>query len=346
MPATLPENISSVDELEDLLSRPNEGVVDTFRRLEGDVIVLGVAGKMGPTLSRMIKRASDAAGRKRKVIGVSRFSSPDQEKSLNAYGIETIRCDLLDGGQLAKLPDAPNVVYMAGFKFGSDGQEGLTWAMNSYLPGMVCQKYPKSKIVAFSTGNIYGLVPIKSGGAKEGDELNPLGDYAMSCLGRERIFDHFSRTLKIPLSLIRLNYSTELRYGVLHDLAQQIQRGDPIDLSTGSVNVIWQTDANAMALQAFNHVSTPPFVLNVSGPELLSVRRVSEELARCLNKDVKFVGSESENALLNNGQLGHRLYGYPQVSVQQAIRWTADWVKRGGAGLGKPTHFETRNGKF
>jgi hypothetical protein len=338
--------IHSVEELEDLLSEPTPGVIDTLGRLEGDILLLGVGGKMGPTLARMAKRASDAAGVRRQVIGVSRFSSGELEHQLQAQGIQTIRCDLLDPAQLARLPDAPLVVFMTGMKFGSTGQEALTWAMNSYLPGMVSQRYQRSRLVAFSTGNVYGMTPITLGGSLESDPLNPVGEYAQSCLGRERIFEHFSRSLGTPMALLRLNYATELRYGVLLDLAQRVHRGEVIDLAMGAFNVIWQADANAMSLRAFEHVSSPPLVLNVAGPELLSVRRVSEQFGRLLGKAVSFRGNEAGDALLSNGQLGHRLFGYPRVGVQQMQQWIADWVQRGGASLGKPTHFEVRDGQF
>jgi nucleoside-diphosphate-sugar epimerase len=338
--------IESVEQLEDLLSEPTEAVIDTMRRLDGDLLVLGVGGKMGPTLARMARRASDAAGVRRQIIGVSRFSAGPLEGQLQAHGVQTIRCDLLDPAQLDQLPDAPNVVFMTGMKFGSTNQEARTWAMNCYLPGMVSQKFRRSRVVAFSTGNVYGLSPVRLGGLVESDPLNPLGDYAMSCVGRERIFEHFSRTLAIPFAILRLNYATELRYGVLVDLAQRIQLGEEIDLAMGHFNVIWQADANAMALRSFDHVSSPPFVLNVAGPELLSVRRVSEHLGSLLGKRVVFRGAEGSDALLSNGQLGQQLFGYPRVGVRQMIEWIAGWIKRGGTTLGKPTHFEVRDGQF
>jgi len=347
-----PSSITSVQQLEDILSQPTNAAIDTLRRCSGDFLILGVGGKMGPTLARMIKRGLDAAaggGKKTRVIGVSRFSGPTGKTlaaDLNANQIETIPCDLLSQPDLDKLPDCPNVVYMAGMKFGSTGQEAMTWAMNTFLPGMVAQKFKNSKIVAFSTGNIYGLAPITHGGSTEADTLSPIGDYAMSCLGRERIFDHFSRTLKIPTAIIRLNYATELRYGVLVDLCRKVFEGKQIDLAMGNVNVIWQADANAMTICSFDHAASPPFLLNVAGPEILSIRRVCEQFGQLLNKEPIFTGTESPNALLNNGQLGHRLFGYPRISVQQLLRWTADWVKSGGASLGKPTHFEARDGKF
>jgi nucleoside-diphosphate-sugar epimerase len=338
--------VETIEQLEENLSTPTDAAIGAMKRLKGDIIVLGVAGKMGPTLARMVVRASQAAGVKRRVIGVSRFSKPEDQKALEQHGIETIRCDLLDQAALEKLPDVPNVVYMAGMKFGSTGQEAMTWAMNAYLPGMVSNKFRRSKIVAFSTGNVYGLAPISGGGPVETDPLNPLGDYAMSCLGRERIFEHFSRTLSIPMALIRLNYANELRYGVLVDLARRVWAGETIDVTMGNMNCIWQTDANAMSLAAFDHVASPPFVLNVAGPELLSVRRVCEQFAQRMNKPVKVAGSEAADALISNGQSGHQLYGYPRTGAQQMIDLIAAWVIRGGESLGKPTHFETRDGKF
>jgi len=341
----LPEKVSTVEELEDLLSRPTDYVIEVLRKLDGDLLILGVAGKMGPTLARMAKRAADA-GKKRRVIGVARFSNAAQQSALEQHGIETIKADLLDQKQLDALPDVPNVVYMPAMKFGSTGQEAMTWAMNTYLAGMCCQRFAKSKIVAFSTGNVYGLSPIVLGGSSETAPLNPIGDYAQSCLGRERMFEHFSRTLRVPVSLIRLNYATELRYGVMVDMAQKVWTGETIDLSMGSFNAIWQGDANAMTLASFSHVSTPPFVLNVAGPELLSVRGVCEEFGRLMGKPVNFTGCESPDALISNGQLGHRLFGYPRVPVATMMRWIAGWVSAGGASLGKPTHFETRDGKY
>ncbi len=342
----LPTAIENVAQLEDLLSEPNEQVVETLARLDGDLIVLGVGGKMGPTLARMARRAFDVARLRSRVIGVARFSTSGLAEQLQAHGVETVACDLLDSAQFDRLPEAPNVVFMAGMKFGATGQEARTWAMNSYLPGMVCAKYRRSRLVVFSTGNVYGLTPVARGGSVEIDPLQPAGEYAMSCLGRERIGEHFSRTLGIPMVLLRLNYATEMRYGVLVDLAQRVQAGQPIELAMGYLNAIWQADANAMALCAFAHVATPPFVVNLAGPELLSVRRVVEEFGRLLGRPLHLSGSEASDALLSNGQLGHRLFGYPRVAAGQMIHWIADWVRRGGPTFGKPTHFEIRDGKF
>jgi nucleoside-diphosphate-sugar epimerase len=235
---------------------------------------------------------------------------------------------------------------MAGMKFGTTGQQSRTWAMNTYLAGLVAQKFRRSKIVAFSTGNIYPMVPIHTGGCTEEADPSPNGEYGMSVLGRERIFEHFSRTLNIPTAIIRLNFAVEMRYGVLVDMAEKIRRGEPVDVSMGNLNAIWQADANAMTIQAFDHVSSPPFILNLTGPEILSVRGVCEELARLMGKNVSFTGVETGTAFLNNAQRCLQLFGYPRVTPKQILAWTADWVSRGGRTLGKPTHFEARDGKY
>jgi nucleoside-diphosphate-sugar epimerase len=340
------QRIENVAQLEQMLSEPTAGLIEMFRKIPGDVLVLGAAGKMGPTLTRMAKRASDAAGSKRRVIAVSRFSNPIEKTQLESAGVQTIQADLLDQQQLDALPDAPNVIYMAGMKFGATGNEPLTWAMNALLPAMVCRKYTRSRIIAFSTGNVYGLSPVVKGGSVESDAMQAVGDYAMSCVGRERMFEYFSKTDNTPVAIIRLNYATEMRYGVMVDLAGKVWRGEPISLAMGHFNVIWQGDANAMALEALGHAGSPAFVLNVAGPEMLSVRGVCEEFGQLMNKQVRFVGSESLDALLNNGTLGHNLFGYPRISAKQMIQWIADWIMNGRATIGKPTHFEARDGKF
>jgi len=339
-------SIRDVDQLEELLSRPTPEVIDTMGRLDGDLIVLGVGGKIGPTLARMARRASDQAGATRRIIGVSRFSNPNLEDQLHAHGIETLRCELLDREQLQALPEVRNVLYLAAMKFGSTGQEEMTWAMNTYLPGMVAEKFHRSRIVAYSTGNVYAMAPVDGRGSAEGDPIAPVGDYAMSCLGRERMFGHFSRTLGTATALVRLNYAHEMRYGVLVDIAQQVMAGRPVDLAMGYFNAIWQGDSNAMTLRSFDHVASPPFVVNVAGPEVLSVRRVAEEFGRLLDKPVTFSGTESADALLSDGRLGYELLGPPTVGSEQMIRWIADWQLRAGPTLGKPTHFQTRDGKF
>jgi hypothetical protein len=311
------DRIENVEHLEDLLSEPTPAAVEALAALDGDLIILGVAGKMGPTLARMAVRAFEQAGVRQRVIGVARFSDAGVEARLRACSIETIRCDLLDPAQLEALPEAPNVVFMTGMKFGATRQEGRTWAMNCWLPG-----------------------PIES------DPLHPIGEYAQSCMGRERLFDHFSRTNDIPMSLLRLNYATEMRYGVLVDVARQVREGCPINVSMGHANALWQADANAMALASFAHVATPPMILNLAGPELLSVRRVAEEFAQRFRCSLTIEGNESSDAFLSNAQRAHRLFGYPRVSAGQMMAWIADWLERGGETLGKPTHFEVRHGQY
>lgn len=328
------------------MSEPTPAVIETFGRREGDVVVLGAAGKMGPSLARMAHRACQAAGSKRRVMAVSRFTNQQEAAKLAGWGIETVQCDLLDKSAIERLPAAADVLYLAGTKFGSTGQEARLWVMNSYLPALVCRKYRHSRIVAFSTGNVYGMAPAAAGGSKESDPPNPVGEYAMSCLGRERVFEYFSCNLGIPVTLIRLNYACDLRYGVLVDLAQRIQAGAPVDLTTSYFNTIWQGDANAMTLLSFAHVASPPCVLNVTGPEELSVREVSLELGRLLDRPVRFQGAESPTALLSNAARARERFGPPRVTAAELMRWVADWIQRGGPTLGKPTRFERRDGVF
>jgi nucleoside-diphosphate-sugar epimerase len=337
--------IETEEQLETMLSEPTAEVIETLGRLPGDLVLLGVAGKMGPTLARMARRASDAAGVRRRVIGVSRFTSGGQE-SLQAHGIETVPCDLLNEAEVARLPDAANVLFMTGKKFGSTGDEATTWAMNSYLPAVVCRKYRGSRVVAFSTGNVYGLTPVAGGGSRETDPPQPVGEYAMSALGRERLFEYFSRSSGIPMALLRLNYACEPRYGVLVDLAQRVWARQPIDLGMGYLNTIWQGDANAMALRAFAHVASPPLVVNVTGPELLSVRAVCECLGQLLDRQVSFTGTEAATAFLSNARRGFELLGTPRITAGRLLEWVAHWVMRGGRNLGKPTHFESHDGKY
>ncbi len=346
MPHMHPSRIDNVDHLETLLSEPTPHAMETLAKLDGDLILLGVAGKMGPTLARMARRAYEAAGVRRRVIGVARFSEAGSENRLRSQGIETIRCDLLDPTQVAQLPDVANVISMFGMKFGSTGQESRTWAMNALVPAYVCDRFRRSRIVAFSTGNVYGLTPVAFGGSRETDPLAPSGEYAMSCIGRERIYEHHARTHNIPMALLRLNYATEMRYGVMVDIATRVLAGQSIDLSMGHFNAIWQSDANAAALSAFAYLSNPPTVWNLAGPETLSVRRVAEAFAAILGKTAHFTGTESADAFLSNAQLSHSLLGYPRVSASQMIAWIADWITRGGVTLGKPTHFEDRKGKY
>ncbi len=338
--------IQDLTHLEDLLSQPTPGVIDTMRRLEGDLMVLGVGGKIGPSLTRMARRADEQAGIQRRIIGVARFSSPDVRDRLEGWGIETIASDLLDRDALAALPDVPNLLYLPAQKFGTTGQEGRTWAMNTYLAGMVCERFPNSRIVAYSTGNVYPLTPVDSGGPAEETLLEPVGEYGMSAMGRERMFLYFSEKFNIPLSIVRLNYAVEMRYGVLVDIAQKVLAEQPVDVTMGHFNVIWQGDSNAMTLGCFDHVATPPFALNVTGAETLSIRRCAEQFAERMDKSVTLTGKEADSALLSNATRSFELFGPATVSVEQMIDWITDWLQRGGETHNKPTHFQARDGKF
>ena len=331
------------EELEELLSRPNDADVAAMRGLAGDLLILGVAGKMGPSLALRAKRA---AAPDQRVIGVSRFSSEANRRLLEAAGIETISADLLDDDALGRLPDAPNVIHMAARKFGSTGDESPTWAMNAYLPARVAERFRASRIVAFSSGNVYPLSAIAQGGSTENSPLEPVGEYAMSAVARERLLTHMSKTHGTPMAILRLNYAVETRYGVLLDIGTRVFERKPIDLGTGCANVIWQGDANSICLRSFAHCSSPPFVLNLTGPETLSVRWIASRFGQILGVEPVLEGEERSTALLNNAARSFRLFGYPTVSVDEIIEWTAQWIGSGARTLGKPTHFEARDGKF
>jgi len=343
MPITLPRDDEA---LEELLSRPVPAVVDALSRAAGAVIVLGAGGKMGPSLTTMVKRALDDAGDRRDVIAVSRFSSADAAVRLENAGVRVVRAELSDAHAIAALPDAPNVIYMAGQKFGTRDLPSLTWAVNTLVPAMVAERYAASRIVAFSTGNVYPLSPASSGGSRETDPLTPLGEYANSCVGRERVLEHVSRTRGTPIAIIRLNYAVDLRYGVLVDLAHRIASGEPVRLDMGFVNVIWQGDANAQAVRALALAASPPFVVNVTGPERLSVREAATRLGQLLGVAPRFEGTEAPDALLSDTTLAQELFGPPSVSTETLIEWVAGWVARGGTRLGKATKFEVRDGRY
>jgi nucleoside-diphosphate-sugar epimerase len=337
----------SEEELDLLLSEPSAAALAALERLDSDVVILGVSGKMGPTLARMAVRALDELNSPHRVYGVARFSQPGTRDQLEAWGVQTITCDLLDRSQLSSLPDSDSVIYMAGQKFGTTGSQHMTWGINTYLPALICERYLNARIVAFSTGNVYPWVPVGSGGAGEATALGPPpGEYANSCVGRERMFQFFSARHRTPGRLLRLNYAIDMRYGVLHDVASKVFAGVPIDLAMGHVNVIWQGDANAQAIALLDHCAAPPFVLNVTGPETVSVRRVAQILGGMFGKEPRFSGKEAPTALLNNAAKAAQLFGYPRVSLHQMLQWIADWVQNDGASLDKPTHFETRDGSF
>ena len=333
-------------ELDDALSQPTDRVVDAVARTDGDVVVLGAGGKMGYSLTRMIKRASDAAGTNRRIVAVSRFRRFGQQKDFHRNGIMTLAGDLLDPKFLTSLPEAQNVVFMTGVKFGTGNDTSRTWAMNVMLPAEICKHYRKSRIMAFSTGNVYPFVPVTGRGSVETDPPEPVGEYAMTALGRERMFEYFSLTGNLPVSIVRLNYAVEMRYGVLVDLAMKVAREETIDLAMGHVNVIWQGDANAWALCALADVANPPYIINVAGPEILKIRTVCETFATLFDKPARFAGNEQENALLNNGQQAQQRYGPLRITAEQLIQAIASWILRGQKTWDLPTHFQTRNGQF
>ena len=339
-------NIASESQLEDVLSQPGEADIRAAAALEGDLLILGVAGKMGPSLARRAVRACERAGLRKRVTGVARFSGPGVERQLRDWGVETIAADLLEPGALARLPDAPNVIHMAARKFGSTGDEGLTWAMNTFLPGLVAERYRDSRIVAFSSGNVYPLSAVAGGGPTESSPTAPVGEYAQSVLGRERIFEYHSRRHGTPVALLRLNYAIDLRYGVLLDIGRKVFERRPVDLRMGYANVIWQGDANSACLRSFALCQSPPAVINVTGPETVSVRRAAMRFAEYFGTRPAFDGAESETALLSNAARCRELFGDPAVSVEQMIEWTANWIAIGGPTWNKPTHFEVRDGKF
>lgn len=333
-------------ELEERLSAPNEGVVRALAQCAGDVLVLGAGGKMGPSLCRMLRRAADVAGTPRSVIAVSRFSEHTVAAQLEAHGVRVQRADVSDPAALRALPNAPNVVLMTGYKFGTSTDPWRTWGTNAVLPAYVCERFRASRIVAFSTGNVYPLGAVRRGGAREEDDLTPQGEYAWSCVARERVLEHASRTRGTLISIVRLNYAVDLRYGVLVDLAQRIVAGETIDLRMGHVNVIWQGDANAQAIQSLALAATPPYVVNVTGNDIVSIRAAALEIGRLLNREPRFVGQESADALLSSTTRAQELFGLPSIGTSTLIEWVADWIAHGGRMLGKATHYEERGGRY
>ncbi|HYF20024.1 MAG TPA: NAD(P)-dependent oxidoreductase [Ramlibacter sp.] len=339
---SLPATFRDVEHLEEVMSQPSAELAEALRRAPGDLLVLGVGGKMGPTLARMARRADPG----RRVVGVARFSEPGLRERLQGHGIECVEADLLSRDALAALPDAPNIVFMAGRKFGSTGSEWLTWAMNAHVPALVAERYPRSRIVAFSTACVYPFVETAGPGAPESlPPTAPSGEYANSCVARERMFQHFSHVHRTPGRLLRLSYAIDMRYGVLHDVARKVLQREPIDLAMGHANVIWQGEANDWALRSLAHCEAPTQPLNLSGPKV-SIREVARELGRRLGIEPVLRGEEAPTAWLVDCSEAFRLFGEPRVGLGQMLDWTADWVRRGGASLGKPTHYEARDGKY
>lgn len=339
---TLPNTIPDVAALDELLCRPSQALIDDLNKVDGDIMILGVAGKMGPTLAGLAK----AALPDRRIIGVARFSEASAKAWLEARGIETLSCDLLDEAAIRRLPKASNVIFMAGRKFGAEGDLSLTWAMNAHVPALVAQAFAGSRIVAFSTGCVYPFVPVSGKGADETVPPNPPGEYAQSCVGRERMFEYFSRKFKTPGRLFRLNYAIDMRYGVLHDIATKIVRDQPIDVSLGHVNFIWQGDASAQALRCLAYCDTPTSPINVSGPEILAVRDLAARLGARLGRKPIIVGKEEPTAWITDTSQAVSLFGRPIVDSEKLIDWTADWIARSMPSLGKPTKYEVRDGRY
>jgi hypothetical protein len=329
-----------------LLAAPDDALAADMAKLHGDILVLGAGGKMGPSLCALAKNAAVKAGVSKRIIAVSRFSDPAAREYLSSCGVEMISEDLLEPGALGRLPDAENVIFMAGKKFGTAGNEAVTWAMNTWLPGRTAERYRDSRIVVFSSGNLYPQVPVCSGGASEETPVEPVGEYCMSCLGRERTFEYAAKTFGTRIAVYRLNYAVDLRYGVLYDLAHNILEGNPVNLSTPCFNCIWQGSAASAALRLLPYASPEVFRLNVTGPETAGVRETAETLGRLLGREPEFSGTPSPTAYLSNSGKMCRLFGYPAVPLAELIEWQAQWILDGGRALNKPTHFEERKGNY
>jgi nucleoside-diphosphate-sugar epimerase len=333
------------DELDDALTTPRSVLVDFAPTLSSPLVILGAGGKMGPTLAVLAQRAARAAGVDLDVLAVSRFSNAAARDWLEARGVRTLSLDLLDRAAFAHLPDAADVIYLVGLKFGTSDDPALTWATNVLVPSWTCERYATSRIAALSSGNVYPLASVDGPGSKETDVLTPLGEYANSCVARERIFDHYARQHGTRLALVRLSYALDLRYGVVHDLARRVWRGEPIDLTTGWFNGLWQGDANEAVLRALDLAASPAYAFNLTGRRA-SVRATAEALGELLGRAPRFVGAESPTAFLSDTARLRATLGAPPTPMADVVAWTAAWIKSGGPSLGKPTHFETRGGDY
>jgi nucleoside-diphosphate-sugar epimerase len=342
----IPDFIDTLEQLEDVLSQPDPSLPGIMRRLDGDILLLGAGGKMGPSLARLAQRAMEAAGVNRTITCVSRFSDDQVREKLALNGVRTIAADLLDPGVLADLPDAPHVLYLAGRKFGATDNQPLTWAINSYLPGLVMQRYRGSRIVVLSTGNVYPFTSVLSGGPDESSEVGPIGEYALSCLGRERVTQYCSEVNGTPVAIVRLNYAVDLRHGVLLDIALDVFHRRPIHLRMGYANVIWQGDANTAILSLLPHASVPPLVLNVTGEQIVSVRDVAARFGKIFGIRPMFHGEEASDALLSDARRFHALLPFPKTPLQTMIEWTARWIQNRGSTYDKPTRYQQREGAF
>lgn len=334
------------EKLDTLLTTPSDALVENVKKIKGDIMVLGAGGKMGPTLCILAKNAIEKAGVQKRVIAVSRFTDPIATELLHKNNVETISCDLLNTEQLRALPETENIIYMAGRKFGTDGSEWKTWAMNATLPAFVAEKFQKSNIVVFSSGNIYPIVPLSGGGCSEEDKVGPIGEYTMSCLARERAFEYAANHYGTKIFMYRLNFAVDLRYGVLYDMADRIMKGEPISIATPVLNCIWQGSANEIAIRGLLHAESPAKIMNVTGPETVSIQKAAKMLGKILGKEPIFEGEPGNDAYLNDSAEAMETFGYPAVSIRTLIRWQAEWILDGGRALGKPTHFEERKGSY
>ncbi len=340
------QSIGTEESLDELLTRPRLELVQFMKNVQTPLVILGAGGKMGPTLAVLAHRAAEQAGHEIDIIAVSRFGNPGARRWLKANKVTTIGCDLLDRQEVSRLPGSDNVLYLVGLKFGTSDKPAQTWATNALVPALVSERYSTARIVAISTGNVYPTTTVAGGGSLESDPLTPLGEYANAAVARERILEFFSRRNGIQVALLRLFYATELRYGILRDIADKIWAGEPVSLANGCFNCIWQSDASEMVIRALSLASSPPSAFNLTSPEIFRVRTVASRLGELLGKPVKFTSSESDTSLLGNTSKLCALLGKPTTSLETMLDWTANWVKRGGRSLGKPTHFETRNGSY
>ncbi len=343
----LPEAIQTESELEEVLTRPSAPLIEFIQTVASPLLVLGAGGKMGPTLAVLARRAATAAGYALDVLAVSRFSNAAARRWLEGHGVKTVSCDLLDANAVAGLPDAQNIIYLVGLKFGTAQNPASTWAINTIVPARVCERYPRNRIIALSTGNVYPMREVSRGGAVETDSLTPLGEYANAAVGRERIFEFYSQRQHTPLALLRLFYAVELRYGVLADIARKVHAGAPVALANGYFNCVWQRDANELILRALPLAAAAPLsVFNLCRPELFSVRAIATRFGELLGRAPVFSGHETESALLgNSAKLGTALLA-PMTPMETILHWTAQWVQQGGSDLGRPTHFEVRDGNY
>jgi len=338
--------MNNIKQLDEIMCTPTKDLINDIAKISGDIMVLGAGGKMGPTLCKLAYNAIKAANINKDVYAVSRFSNKFHADDLSSYGIKVIRADLLKEEDLQALPNIKNIIYMIGRKFGTSDDQSLTWAMNAYLPGRVAERFKDSNIVVFSTGNVYPFVSVKTGGCKEDNHLDPVGIYAQSCLGRENVFRYFSNKYKTPILIYRLNYAIDLRYGVLLEIAKSVFNKTPLNITSSYANVIWQGDANEIALRSLLHCKYPPEVLNVTGKDIINIKETALKFGNIFNIVPIFTGKENDMCLLSDSSKSASLMGKNKTSLDYMIKLIANWVTNDGETIDKPTHFQERQGKF